>query len=221
MVATVVIDHQPRGGVVKVGPTDEFTGRIEEPGLNLRSRKACLYERPTQPRFHRRLGGSTQFAQPAQPAVESEPRRIRQPVTKSTIDRDHQLDIRESQRQISQRPVDRRGELTLNPDHFAARDRAVPHTKAGARTGPRANRNDHLYGVCRIKVQAEKPRSSRAGNNRVRRQCFQPCTEDRPRTFRQVCRAVHASSQPSPLDTLPPSHSDRVTHRLTRANPAR
>jgi hypothetical protein len=66
MVATVVLDDEPRGRVVEVGPADEAAMRILEIGLDFRTREASLQKQPPKSSFHRRFSRLRKLIVPAE-----------------------------------------------------------------------------------------------------------------------------------------------------------
>jgi len=65
MIAPVVLENEPRRGVVEVGPTDEPVLAVMKIGLDLRAREAGLYQKPPQPSLHRRFGTGRNLGQRA------------------------------------------------------------------------------------------------------------------------------------------------------------
>ena len=53
VIAAVVLDYEPRGGVIEVRPTQESTLGVTKIGLNLRVWEARLHQQPPQPCLHR------------------------------------------------------------------------------------------------------------------------------------------------------------------------
>ena len=68
MIVSVVLQHEPRRRVKKVGSTDETTVAVAEIPLDLRVREPSLDQQPSEASLHGRFGRCSESSQRPKPA---------------------------------------------------------------------------------------------------------------------------------------------------------
>lgn len=68
VVAPVVLENEPRPGVIQISPADESSLTVTEIRLDIRLWQAGLDQQPPKPSLHRRFGGSRKCGKRAETA---------------------------------------------------------------------------------------------------------------------------------------------------------
>jgi hypothetical protein len=141
MVAAVVLENQPRRGVVEVDPTNEPTVAIAKIRLDLGPWQSGLNQQPSQARFHRRFRGRRQHGESSQPVcTRATARRAgvasqRTPIRETQADRhvhgDQGLDRRPLNAEIAERAEKRCCTKASDNYRLGGRDCAPARAESG------------------------------------------------------------------------------------------